>query len=100
MSGNSTKRSVHIDGHKTSISVENEIWDALREVARQKNLSTSALIATIAKSKNSDNLSSAIRVFVVNHFRTTNGLREFSHGLARTVAPQAGPGRDKTKGPA
>ena len=81
MSGNSTKRSVYIGGRKTSISLENEFWDALREIARQKNLSASALIATIAKSKNSDNLSSAIRVFVVDHFQSTNGLRAFPHGV-------------------
>ena len=81
MSGNSTKRSVYIDGHKTSISLENEFWDALREIARQKNFSASALIATIAKSKNSDNLSSAIRVFVLDHFQSTNGLRAFPHGV-------------------
>jgi predicted DNA-binding ribbon-helix-helix protein len=74
MSRNSTKRSAYIDGHKTSISLENEFWDALREIARQKMLSTSALIATIAKSKNRNNLSSAIRVFVLNHFRMSNGL--------------------------
>ena len=86
MSRNSTKRSVYIDGHKTSVSLENEFWDALREIALQKNLAASALIETIAKSKNSDNLSSAIRVFVVDHFRTTNGLRAFSHG----VCPDSG----------
>jgi len=63
--------------------LENEFWDGLCEVARHKNLSASALIATIAKNKNSDNLSSAIRVFVVDHFRTTN----CTAGFARTVAP-------------
>ena len=78
MSRNSTKRSAYIDGHKTSISLENEFWDALREIACQKTLSTSALIATIAKSKNRNNLSSAIRVFVLNHFRMSNGLAAFS----------------------
>ena len=37
MSRNSTKRSAYIDGHKTSISLENEFWDALREIAASKN---------------------------------------------------------------
>ena len=37
MSGNSTKRSVYINGHKTSVSLENDFWNALREIARQKN---------------------------------------------------------------
>ena len=97
MSGNSTKRSVYIDGHKTSISLENEFWDALREIARQKNLSASALIATIAKSKNSDNLSSEIRVFVLDHFRTTNEPRKFSHGHrpGSCTASRARPGQNE-----
>jgi predicted DNA-binding ribbon-helix-helix protein len=88
MSRNSTKRSACIDGHKTSISLENEFWDALREIARQKTLSTSALIAMIAKSKNRNNLSSAIRVFVLDHFRMSNGLK--AQEVRPAVAPQAG----------
>ena len=69
MSKNSIKRSVYIDGHKTGVSLENEFWNALREIARHRNLTTSALIATIASGGYGHNLSSAIRVFVVGHFR-------------------------------
>jgi len=64
------KRSVVLDGHKTSVSLENEFWDGLQEIARRENLETSALAKRIADSRKSDNLSSAIRVFVFNHFRT------------------------------
>jgi predicted DNA-binding ribbon-helix-helix protein len=59
------KRSVVLDGHKTSVSLENEFWDGLQEIARSEDLKTSALVKRIAH-----NLSSAIRVFVFNHFRT------------------------------
>ena len=94
------KRSVVLNGAKTSVSLENKFWDGLQEIARNENLTNSALVERIAGGRReSDNLSSEIRVFVLDHFRATNELRKFSHGLARTVAPQAGPGRDKTKGP-
>jgi predicted DNA-binding ribbon-helix-helix protein len=75
MSKNSIRRSIYISSHKTSVSLENEFWNGLREIARQQNLTTSALIATIAGGGYSGNLSSAIRVFVLDHFRTSNGLR-------------------------
>ena len=94
------KRSVVLNGAKTSVSLENKFWDGLQEIARSENLTNSALIERIAGGRReSVNLSSEIRVFVLDHFRTTNELRKFSHRLARTVAPQAGPGGDKTKGP-
>jgi predicted DNA-binding ribbon-helix-helix protein len=64
------KRSVVLDGHKTSVSLENELWDGLCEIARRESLTTSALVKRIAHGRKSDNLSSAIRVFVFNHFRT------------------------------
>jgi predicted DNA-binding ribbon-helix-helix protein len=63
------KRSVVLDGHKTSVSLENEFWDGLQEIARRENLDTSALVKRIADSRTSDNLSSAIRMFVFNRFR-------------------------------
>jgi predicted DNA-binding ribbon-helix-helix protein len=64
------KRSVVFDGRKTSVCLENEFWDGLQEIARLEDLKTSALVKRIADSSKSDNLSSAIRVFVFNHFRT------------------------------
>ena len=69
------KRSVNVDGHRTSLSLENEFWDGLREVARHKNLTVSALVATIASGRDRNNLSSAVRVFVLNHFRTLGGQK-------------------------
>ncbi|MGB9042290.1 MAG: ribbon-helix-helix domain-containing protein [Pseudolabrys sp.] len=87
MSKNSIKRSVYIDGHKTGVSLENEFWNALREIARHRNLTTSALIATIASGGYGNNLSSAIRVFVLDYFRTSNGLRAFSHAFRLESRP-------------
>ena len=58
------KRSVRISGHPTSISIEPAFWDALREIAALRQLSVSALVATIDAGRDG-NLSSAIRVFVL-----------------------------------
>ena len=62
------KRSVMLDGYKTSVSLENEFWDGLCEIARPKQMTTSALVRTIAIGRTSDNLSSTIRVFVLKSF--------------------------------
>ncbi len=62
------KRSVDIDGHRTSVSMEAPFWDALREIADKKSLSVNQLIATIDKDR-TGNLSSAIRVYVLRAFR-------------------------------
>ena len=58
------KRSVDIDGHRTSVSIEAPFWDALREIADKKRLSVNQLIAAIDKDR-AGNLSSAIRVYVL-----------------------------------
>lgn len=58
------KRSVDIDGHRTSVSIEAPFWDALREIAERKKLSVNQLIAQIDKDR-AGNLSSAIRVYVL-----------------------------------
>jgi len=63
------KRSVLINGCKTSISLEDEFWDALREIAEHDKLGLSRLLEQIDQARNNINLSSAIRVFVFRHFR-------------------------------
>lgn len=63
------KRSVSISGHRTSISLEGPFWDALREIADQRSLSVQALIGRIDAERGEQNLSSAIRVFVLTNLR-------------------------------
>ncbi|HEX9835841.1 MAG TPA: ribbon-helix-helix domain-containing protein [Alphaproteobacteria bacterium] len=58
------KRSVVIDGHRTSVSLEPEFWRALRTVAERRGQSVNALVAEIDRARDG-NLSSAIRVFVL-----------------------------------
>jgi len=62
------KRSVVLDGVKTSVSLEEQFWDGLREIADGEKLTRSALVSRIAQGQASSNLSSAIRVFVLTHF--------------------------------
>jgi predicted DNA-binding ribbon-helix-helix protein len=64
------KRTITIDGHKTSVTLEDEFWMGLREIARRKNATLRSLITQIDDARERNNLSSAIRVFVLNHFRT------------------------------
>jgi predicted DNA-binding ribbon-helix-helix protein len=63
------KRSVVVGGHKTSTSLENEFWEALREIAQSQQMSLSKLPAAIKAEQRQNSLSSAIRVFVLNHYR-------------------------------
>lgn len=63
------KRSIVLDGHKTSVSLENEFWDGLRDIAERNRANLSALVRQIDHDRKNGNLSSAIRVYVFNHFR-------------------------------
>jgi predicted DNA-binding ribbon-helix-helix protein len=63
------KRSIIINGHKTSVSLENEFWHGLREIAEHEHMTIPILVERIDRSSDNCNLSSAIRLFVFNHLR-------------------------------
>jgi predicted DNA-binding ribbon-helix-helix protein len=63
------KHSVKIAGHNSSVSLEDAFWGALREIAVIQNMRMSELVSHIAKHRENKNLSSAIRVFVLDHYR-------------------------------
>ena len=63
------KRSIVINSHKTSVSLENEFWFALREIAKKEYVAINTLVARIDGSRGSPNLSSAIRIYVLSYFR-------------------------------
>jgi predicted DNA-binding ribbon-helix-helix protein len=67
------KRSIVIAGHKTSVSLEDAFWKGLKEIAGARNLTLSDLVSTIDSERRHGNLSSAIRLFVLNHYRTQAG---------------------------
>ena len=63
------KRNIVLKGQKTSLSLEDDFWRGLDEIARHRDLTVSALVEQIDRERDNDNLSSAIRLFVFNHFR-------------------------------
>jgi predicted DNA-binding ribbon-helix-helix protein len=65
------KRSIIVAGHKTSVSLEDEFWTALKEIAGDRNVTLSDLVSTIDTGRRQGNLSSAIRLFVLDHYRSS-----------------------------
>ncbi len=70
MQSSVVKRSVVLAGHKTSVSLEEAFWKGLKEVGQGRNSTLSDLIAGIDARRLHGNLSSAIRLFVLDHFRS------------------------------
>jgi predicted DNA-binding ribbon-helix-helix protein len=68
MSRQPVKRSVKIAGHATSVTLEAEFWDCLKEMASARGLSVNQVVAEIDTGRGG-NLSSAIRVFVLNELK-------------------------------
>ena len=62
-------RSIRIGGHNTSIGLEDAFWQALGEIAIANNLSIPALVAAIDAEREHANLSSVIRLYVLDHYR-------------------------------
>ena len=58
------KRSVLVAGHRTSVSMEDAFWEALKELADRRGLSLNQLVAEVDEGR-SGNLSSALRVYVL-----------------------------------
>ena len=68
------KRSIVVGGHKTSASLEDAFWNGLKEIAPERHMNLSELVAEIDAQRQFGNLSSALRLFVLEFFRT-----ELSH---------------------
>ena len=63
------KRSIVIAGHKTSVSLEDEFWKSLKEIAGGRNMTMQELVGAIDAGRQHANLSSAIRLFVLGVYR-------------------------------
>jgi predicted DNA-binding ribbon-helix-helix protein len=67
------KRSLTLKGHRTSVSLEDEFWQAFRDISSEKNLPINALAAEIDASRDLDTgLASAIRLYVLRHYKSAN----------------------------
>jgi predicted DNA-binding ribbon-helix-helix protein len=81
------KRSIVIAGHKTSVSLEDAFWKGLKDVAITRNVTLSDLVAAIDSERRHGNLSSAIRLFVLDHYQA----QKIGPGEARTTEPAQTP---------
>jgi predicted DNA-binding ribbon-helix-helix protein len=87
------KRSIVIAGHKTSVSLEDAFWKGLKEIASGRDATLSELVASIDADRQHGNLSSALRLFVLDFYRNQLGdeigLQSTQHGelvVERTAA--------------
>ena len=64
------KRSIVVAGHKTSVSLEEAFWNGMKEISGLRNMTLSELVGEIDSNRQQGNLSSAIRLFVLDYFRT------------------------------
>ena len=69
------KRSIVIAGHKTSVSLEDEFWKSLKEIAGERGMTLAQLVAAIDGNRQHANLSSAIRLFVLGVYRDQASLK-------------------------
>jgi predicted DNA-binding ribbon-helix-helix protein len=65
------KRSIVIAGHKTSVSLEDDFWTGLKEIASERHVTLSNMVSKIDGGRRQGNLSSAIRLFVLGYYRPT-----------------------------
>ena len=64
------KRSIVVAGHKTSVSLEEAFWNGMKEISGLRDMTLSELVGEIDSNRQQGNLSSAIRLFVLDYFRT------------------------------
>ena len=80
------KRSIVVGGHKTSVSLEEAFWNSMKEISHERSVTLSELVGEIDTNRHQGNLSSAIRLFVLDHFRI---LAESPTGGTRPRASHA-----------
>jgi predicted DNA-binding ribbon-helix-helix protein len=78
-------RNVTVSGHRTSIRLEPEMWQALQEICVRENVSLHAVVSSIAEEREASSLTSSIRAYLLRYFRlaaTEDGHRRAGHGAA------------------
>jgi predicted DNA-binding ribbon-helix-helix protein len=79
------KRSIVIAGHKTSVSLEDAFWKGLKDIAGSRDMTLSDLVATIDTDRRHGNLSSAIRLFVLDHYQSQAGEDKDARSATREM---------------
>ena len=85
MKSSVVKRSIVISGHKTSVSLEDAFWTDLKNIAHAQQVTLSELVTKIDGKREQNNLSSAIRLFVLHHFRNEDKRSEEAKAHLSTV---------------
>ena len=70
------KRSIGLSGHKTSVSLEEAFWTALKEIAASRDATLSDLVSSIDSERKGANLSSALRLHVLSYYQSRQAGRE------------------------
>ena len=78
------KRSIVVASHKTSVSLEEAFWNSMKEISSARNMTLSELVGEIDGNRQQGNLSSAIRLFVLDYFRSR------ASGTLRAEAARSG----------
>lgn len=79
------KRSIVIANHKTSVSLEDAFWKGLKDIASDRDVTLSDLVATIDTERVHGNLSSAIRLFVLDHYRSKTAAASIENKPSRDM---------------
>jgi predicted DNA-binding ribbon-helix-helix protein len=70
-----TIRNIVVAGHRTSVRLEPVMWDALRDIAREKDMAVNALVTEIDRHRGAPSLTAAIRVYIVDFYRRSARIR-------------------------
>jgi predicted DNA-binding ribbon-helix-helix protein len=69
-----TIRNVVVAGHRTSVRLEPVMWEALRDIARRRDMPLNHLVTEIARRRTAPSLTAAIRVYIVDFYRSAAGI--------------------------
>jgi predicted DNA-binding ribbon-helix-helix protein len=79
------KRSIVVGGHKTSVSLEEAFWSGIKEIAGARSITMSDLVSEIDRKRDQGNLSSAIRLQVLAHYRNQIPTSDLPAGFANEL---------------
>ncbi len=86
-------RNVVIDGRRTSVRLEPQMWDALAEIARREGRTVHDVCSVASRSRHHSTLTAGLRVFILRYFReaaTAEGHTNAGHGNGFRLAVEAG----------
>ena len=83
-------RNVHVDGRRTTMRLEPELWDAIEEICHREDVTLSDLVTRIdgGRSTDEDSRTSAVRVHILSYYRAAAsdpGHAAAGHGMRHTV---------------